>query len=108
MPGARVPVVQREEDPADEDKHWDQDKVGAKTWRPEQGEESIATEVRGRHRHPVDYRPQEEAESQQVCGLFVGLREHDRETASGMQAMTSMMLVIGPRGTRRPPGRRGG
>jgi len=93
MPGARVPVVQREEDPADEDKHWDQDKVGGKPRRLEEGEEGIAAEVQGRHRQPADHRHTEEAEAQQVCGLLVGLREHDREFASGMQAMTPSMLV---------------
>ena len=79
MPGARIPVVQREEDPADEDKHWDQDKVGGKPGCPEEGEEGIAPEVQGRYSQPADHRRTEEAEAQQVCGLLVGLREHDRE-----------------------------
>ena len=78
MFSARVPVVQREEDPTDEDKHWNQDKVGGKPGRLEEGEEGIAPEVQGRHCQPADHRHTEEAEAQQVCGLFVGLREHDR------------------------------
>ena len=34
--------------------------------------------VQDRHRQPADHRHTEEAEAQQVCGLLVGLREHDR------------------------------
>ena len=44
---------------------------------PEEGEEPIAPEVQGRHRQPGDDGHTEEAQAQQVCGLFVGLREHD-------------------------------
>ncbi len=79
MVATRVPVVQREEDPTDEDKHWDQDKVGSKPGRPEQGEEGIAPEVQGRHRQPADHRHMGGTQTQQGCGLSIGLREHDRE-----------------------------
>lgn len=79
MPGPRVPVVQREEDPVNKDKQWNQDEVVGKPGRPEQGEKHIASEVQGWHGQPGDHRHTEEAETQQVCGLFVGLWEHDRE-----------------------------
>ena len=78
MLGARVPVVQREEDPADEDERRNQNQVGVKARRLEKGEESITAEVQGRHRQPADCRHTEEAEPQQVCGLLIGLRKHDR------------------------------
>jgi hypothetical protein len=65
MFGARVPVVQRKEDPADEDNRRNQDEVGLKPGRPEQGEERIAPKSRQRTGHP--------AEARQVCYFLVCL-----------------------------------
>ena len=79
MPGARIPVVQCKKHSADEDNQRNRDEVGAKPGRPEEREERIAPEVQGRYSQPADHRRTEEAEAQQVCGLLVGLREHDRE-----------------------------
>jgi len=79
MFGARVPVVQRKKDPAYEDKRRNQNEVGCKPGRPEQGEEDITSEVQGRHRQAADRRHAEEAEGQQVCRLLVCLWEHDRK-----------------------------
>lgn len=48
VPGARVPVVQREEDSADEDIRRNQDEVGCEARRPDEGEENLAAEGRER------------------------------------------------------------
>ena len=66
-------------------------------------EEHIAPEIEGRNRHCADHRHIGGAEAQKVCGLFLGLRERDREFISAAQAMTPRALVIELRGTRRPP-----
>ena len=66
--------------------------------------------LQDRHRQPADHRHTEEAEAQQVCGPPGGVGEHDRHIASGMQAMTPMMLVIEVKSARNPKasGPRGG
>jgi len=51
---------------------------------------------------PLTTATQREIQAQQVCSPLVGLREHDREIASGMQAMTPMMLVIEVKSARNP------
>ena len=48
MLGTRIPVVQCEINPVDKDKRRNQDEVGAKPGRPEQGEEDIVPEVERR------------------------------------------------------------
>ena len=45
MFGARIPVIQRKIDSADEDNPRNQDEIRAKPGRPEEGEESVAPEV---------------------------------------------------------------
>lgn len=86
--GARVPVIQRKEDPADENNRRNQNEVGLKPGRPEERIAPKSRQRTGRH-----------TEAQQLCGLFVGLRERE----SGMPA-------TGPddrERTQRPPGRKG-
>lgn len=79
MPGARVPVIQREEDPVNKDKWRDQDEVRIKPGRLEQGDDRTAPKVQGRHCQPTDRHHRKETKSQQVCRLLIRLREHDRK-----------------------------